>query len=494
MGPLRKTWRKLDASVRARVFVPCAILFGLTLAAMVFAAVQMLGLDLETSTRQRAQLFIHVAADGLTAAMIHSGPDALPELLTVVNEHREEIISVSLLRPDGVVVSSSDRHLVNQSPWAQLPPQDRTIVTAIDAEQYAVVRPIQNEAQCARCHGEVSKINGWLDARFSRQPVTAAKELLASKLSIAAVPSLIALLAIAWWLLGREVVSPLQHLVRVMRRAEAGETSIAADQGRPDELGVAARGFDATLAALHRSTRELEKAYAERMVRADRFAAVGEMASGLAHEIKNPLADLSGALELLAEDLVASPVQSEVVREMRHQVVRLTQTMDSLLHFARPPRAKMKQTDISAVLEGVLFLVRQQRTKAPVSIVQRPVAAPLLVRGDPALLEQVFLNICLNACQAMGALGGTLVVSAFARDERVIVQFADSGPGIPPEVRPHIFTPFFTTRHDGNGLGLATSARIVVEHGGEIEFNCPPEGGTVFSVSLPADVAKELAA
>ncbi len=491
---MRKIWAKLDASVRARVFIPCALLFGLTLAAMVFAAVQMLGRDLEASAQQRAQLFIHVAADGLTAAMIHSGPDALPELLTVVNENREEIISVSLLRAEGSVVSSSDRTLIGRSLWARLPPQDRTTVVQVDPDQYAVVRPIENEPHCARCHGSVSKINGWLDARFSRKPVTAAKELLASELSIAAAPSLIALLAIAWWLLGREVVKPLRHLVTVMRRAEAGETSIAADQGRPDELGTAARGFDATLAALHRSTRELEKAYAERMVRADRFAAVGEMATGLAHEIKNPLAGLSGALELLAEDLAASPVQAEVVKEMRHQVQRLTQTMEGLLHFARPPRARMRQMDVNAVLEGVLFLVRQQRTKAPVSVLQRPVVAPLLVRGDPGLLEQVFLNVCLNACQAMSALGGALMVSSFVRDERVIVQFIDSGPGIPPEVRPHIFTPFFTTRHDGNGLGLAISARIVVEHGGQIEFSCPAEGGTVFSVSLPADEDKEQAA
>ena len=494
MRLLRETWAKLDASVRARVFIPCAVFFAVTLAAMVLAAVEMLGWDLEASAHHRAQLFIHVAADGLTAAMIHSGPDALPDLLTVVNEHREEIISVSLLRPDGAVISSSERGLLDKNPWRTLPPQDRTTVVAIDSDQYAVVRPIENEPQCARCHGSVSKLNGWLDARFSRKPVAEAKAMLASKLTVAAVPSLLALLAIAWWLIGREVVSPLQRLVRSMRRAAEGETFIVADEGRSDEVGVAARGFDATLAALNQSTHELEKAYAERMVRADRFAAVGEMATGLAHEIKNPLAGLSGALELLAEDLAASPQQAEVVGEMRHQVTRLTQTMESLLRFARPPRARMRTMDVNAALENVLFLVRQQRTKAPIRVERRSEPALPPVLGDPALIEQVFVNVCLNACQAMSATGGTLTVSSFVRDERVIVQMADTGPGIPQEVRPHVFTPFFTTRHDGNGLGLAISARIILEHGGQIEFSCPPEGGTIFSVSLRAISAREQAA
>lgn len=494
MSLVRQVFARLDGSLRARVFIPCAALFAVTLAAMVLASVQMLGRDLEASVQQRAQLFIHVAADGLTAAMIHSGPAALPELLTVVNEHRNEIVSVSLLRPDGSVVSSSQSALLEQRPWRELPTPDRTRVIPLSDAEYAVLRPIENENRCAHCHGNVSRINGWLDARFSRKPVHEAKMLLSRRLMLAAVPSLVALLAIAWWYVGRQMVKPLQRLIQAMRRAEAGDTSVVADEGRPDEMGVAARGFDATLAALRQSTRELEIVYAERMVRADRFAAVGEMATGLAHEIKNPLAGLSGALELLAEDLAASPSQAEVVAEMRHQVHRLTRTMEGLLHFARPPRPQMKSMDVDEVLENVLFLVRQHRASGSVKVVRRSEAALPRVHGDPAQIEQVFLNICLNACQAMSASAGSLTVSSFARAGRLIVQVGDSGPGIPPEVRPHVFTPFFTTRHDGNGLGLAISARIVVEHGGEITFSCPEEGGTVFSVTLPVEAAREQAA
>jgi hypothetical protein len=284
-----------------------------------------------------------------------------------------------------------------------------------------------------------------------------------------------------------------------MRRAEAGELTARADEGRPDELGVAARGFDATLAALRRSQAELEAFYRERMVRADRFAAVGEVATGLAHEIKNPLAGLSGALELLAEDLASNPRHAEVVGEMRHQVQRLTHTMESLLSFARPPKARLRATDVSETLDKVLFLIAQQRRGAQVEIVSELAFGLQPVLADPGQLEQVFLNLCLNAVQAMQAQGGVLTVRSTESDGHVFVEVADTGPGIPADLRGSIFKPFFTTKREGNGLGLAISARIVAEHGGHIGYRCPPEGGTVFTITLrqarnPAPRAAEHAA
>ena len=485
-------WSRLDASLRARVFIPSVVLYAVTLALMVGAAVEMLGRDLEDSVKHRLEVFAHVVADGLTTNMIHGGPRAMTDMLSVVNEHHDEILSVSMLGPGGLVVSSSSRELVGTRPW-RAPRVDRTLVTTLDSG-YAVLRPIANEPRCTGCHGTAARTNGFLDVRFSRRPVTSAKLKLAKKLVLAAAGSFLVLLGITWWLLGREVVSPIQRFVRTMRRAESGELTVVADEGRPDELGRATRGFDSMMAALRRSTAELEMVDAERMVRADRFAAVGEMATGLAHEIKNPLAGLSGALELLAEDLVSSPRQAEIVAEMRHSVARLAQTMESLLRFARPARARMRSMDVNGALENVLFLVKQQRSAAPVVVEQRLDPALPPVSGDPAQLEQVFLNVCLNACQAMSAKGGKLTVRSFARDGQVVLQFADTGPGIAPEVRPLLFKPFFTTRREGNGLGLAISARIVVEHGGQIQFTCPPEGGTVFSLTLPAAAAKEQAA
>jgi signal transduction histidine kinase len=503
MNPLVRAWRRLDGSLRARIIIPTTVLFAATLAMMVAFAVTFYSDDMERGQHDKAELFAGMVASGITSTMLQGKAEEISAVLEVVASHRPDLTSVSLLRSTGEVARSSRRELIGSRPWGD--DLDRfgrpTVVTAPDGNEveYAVVQPLANAEECAGCHGGTSRINGWLDLRFTRKAVVTQRVRLVHTLLTSAALALVCLLAISWWLLGREAISPLQRLVGAMRRAEGGELTVRADEGRPDDIGNAARGFDATLAALRRSQNELEAFYRERMVRADRFAAVGELATGLAHEIKNPLAGLSGALELLSEDLTQSPQHAEVVGEMRHQVSRLTHTMESLLSFARPPKTRLRTTDVNLTLEKVLFLVRQQHRRASgIEIVPELGGELPAVLADPSQLEQVFLNVCLNACQAMNGQG-RLTIRTLADEDRVAVEIADSGPGIPPEVRAHVFKPFFTTKREGNGLGLAISARIVAEHGGHIGYRCPPEGGTVFTVTLqkaraPSDRAAEHAA
>ncbi len=479
-------YRRLDQSLRARVLFPTAILFALTLAAMVGGAIKLYGREIERGQFERAELFAANVAGGVTNAMLLGEHAHIPTLLTVVASHRSDLKSISLLRRDGRVVASTDPTAIGRRPWEGRQFDAPMLVTNPMGRRdtFAVVHPMPNGDRCTACHGVDSHVNGWLDLRFTRIPAMAAESDLARTLGVTAALALVVLLGIAWWLLGREAVAPLKRLVSTMRRAEAGDLAVRADEGRPDEVGVAARGFDATLAALRRSQLELEAFYRERMVRADRFAAVGEMATGLAHEVKNPLAGLSGALELLAEDVGGDSEKAELVADMRHQVARLAHTMESLLSYARPPKARMRSTDLNATLERVLFLIRQQTRGGAVDVREHLEPALPPVHADPSQLEQVFLNICLNACQAMNGKGGALTVRSRTAEGRVTVEVEDSGPGIPERLRANIFKPFFTTKRQGNGLGLAISARIVAEHGGHIGYRCPPGGGTVFTVTL----------
>ncbi len=485
MRRLTEFWRQLGRSLRARIVLPTALLFAVTLGAMVASAVGLYGADMERSLHERAELFAGMFATGLASTML-ANPEHMTQVLALGMAHRPDVRSISVIKPNGEVHSSSSQDLVGTRPWGPDISRFRStqVVTSPggDATAYAVVYPISNAKGCAVCHGSAQRVNGWLDLRFTRETVVAQQAKLARTLGLSAAVAFLCLMAIAWWLLGREAITPLRRLVSSMKRAESGALGVRADEGRPDELGIAARGFDATLSALRRSQAELEAFYRERMVRADRFAAVGELATGLAHEIKNPLAGLSGALELLAEDLAGSQRHSEVVAEMRHQVSRLANTMESLLSFARPPRARLRTTDVNTTLEKVLFLVGQQRRGA--AVLSKDLGRDLPpVLADPSQLEQVLLNLCLNACQATGG-EGKLAVRTFEVDGAVTVEVEDDGPGIPPEVRPHIFRPFFTTRREGNGLGLAISARIVAEHGGHIGYRCPSTGGTIFAVTL----------
>ena len=497
MNYVSRIRQRLVGSLRARVLGPTIVLFALTLLAMGLGAIKLHAVDMERGQRERAELFTDMVANGVTTLMLQGEPGEVSQMLVVVAGHRNDVDSISLVRPNGTIAFSSQPVMVESRPWLDTSRFSRLIV--VDApggnrSQYAVVEPIRNRAACGRCHGFQSKVNGWLDVRFSREPVQLAQRRLARVLALTGVPALLALLGVAAWLLRREVVQPVHQLIAVMRKAAEGALDVRADVGRPDEIGIAARGFDSALAALRSAQLELESFYRERMIHADRFATVGELATSLAHEIKNPLAGLSGALEVLAEDLARSPEQADVVDEMRHQVTRLAKIMDALLSFARPPRPQPRPTDLNAIVRKVLFLIERQRRRTPIELRLELTEGLPLVQADPAQLEQVFLNLCLNGVQAMESSGGTLTVRTSRQDEHVIVEIADTGAGIPAEVRPHLFKPFFTTKGNGSGLGLAISARIVAEHNGHIDYVNPSEGGTVFRIRLRLNDVRERAA
>ena len=484
-GFARRIIQKADASLRARLVVPTALLAAASAGLMVFTATGFHSADLRHEHRDRAVLFASLVTDAVMTNMSEDYHDNGDKLLHELKGHRPDLVALSILGENGTVSSSTDPALRNQRLWDPARVAAREPIDLPDTADFAVIRPLVNERRCAECHGRASRPLGWIALRFSADPVAHSQHTLTATLMLAAIPSLLFLIGVSWWLLGREAVRPIQRLVSAMERAEAGETNVKADEGRKDEFGVAARKFDATLASLRNTQAELEKAYEGRMERADRFAMVGQMATGLAHEIKNPLAGLSGALELLAEDLVASPQQSEVVAEMRHQVQRLTDIMGGLLSVARPPRAMLRDTDVNSALEKVFFLVSQQHSKTTVAFHRQFDPHLPKVTADPAQLEQVLLNIGLNAFQAVSPRGGTVTIRTQVRDHEVEIEFADDGPGIAPALRPSIFTPFFTTRSNGTGLGLALSMRLISEHGGKLWFECPSQGGTRFFIRLP---------
>jgi signal transduction histidine kinase len=486
-GSLQSLVRRCQRSLRARILIPTGFLFALILAGMGIGAVQLHGSNVTRHQVEKAELFSQVVANGLTTLMLDHGPEAteVNEFLSVVASHRAEIHSISILRESGLVSHSSLAKLVGTQAPGNSPLGNAVSTVDLPASPllYTVRQPLRNQASCSRCHSPEQPVVGWLEVRFDRGVVAAEKNRLATTLLATALPAFFVLLLVTGWLLRREVIRPLHGLVGAMQRARAGELTVEADNLRPDELGVAARGFDDTLRALREAHAEVESFYRERMLQADRFATVGELATGLAHEIRNPLAGLSGALEVLADDFHGTAEQKDVVVEMQHQVARLSRIMDSLLNFARPPQPLMRPTDVNETLRNVIFLVQQQRNKSPIEIRSEldPALAPVI--ADSSQLEQVFLNLCLNGVQAITG-GGVLVIRSRATETGTTVEIQDSGPGIPPEIRQSVFRPFFTTKRNGSGLGLAISARIVADHGGHIDFQCPPGGGTVFFVHL----------
>ncbi|MBI3635563.1 MAG: hypothetical protein HY216_05010 [Candidatus Rokubacteria bacterium] len=227
----------------------------------------------------------------------------------------------------------------------------------------------------------------------------------------------------------------------------------------------------------------------EQLLHSDRLATVGELAAGLAHELRNPLAGMAGALHVLDGQLPGDDPRHELVSDLQAQIKRMNKTLSDLLQHARPARAERRAVELNALVdESLLFLPRGN-----VEIVRRYDAAPR-VDVDPHLLHQALLNILVNARQAMPH-GGRLTVETrltAAPAHGVEIAISDTGTGINPEHVDHIFKPFFTTKTQGTGLGLAIAARIVEQHGGRIEVESTPGVGTTFCVVLPATAVQPL--
>ena len=222
----------------------------------------------------------------------------------------------------------------------------------------------------------------------------------------------------------------------------------------------------------------------ERVRHADRLAAIGRFAAGLAHEIRNPIGSIRGSVEVLRESLRPHGNDRRLMDIVLRESDRLDGIIRDFLDFSRPPRLVRVETDLLGLVDEVLLLLAN-RTPVSVHITREFPEPTLKVSVDPGQIRQALWNLCLNAVEAMPD-GGELRAEVRARGEAEAVEIAvhDTGVGIPPTDRPHLFEPFFTTKPQGTGLGLALVHRIVEDHGAEIRVASEP-GRTCFTILLP---------
>jgi two-component system, NtrC family, sensor histidine kinase HydH len=241
---------------------------------------------------------------------------------------------------------------------------------------------------------------------------------------------------------------------------------------------------------LQRTTSRLTEVYGElqqnfeQMKRAERLFAVGQLAAGLAHELRNPLGSVAGAAGILQRNAHLDPKHQECLDIIQKESQRLNRLLTEFLDFARPRPPKYQSIDIDSLLSSVIQLAAHGVGQE--SIVLRKDVEPQLppVDGDSELLRQMLLNLIINAVHAMPK-GGEVVVSASLHEGQVLIRVRDRGCGVALEYRDKIFDPFFTTKVGGTGLGLPVAHQIVEQHGGILTAEANPDGGMTFATRLP---------
>ncbi len=295
----------------------------------------------------------------------------------------------------------------------------------------------------------------------------------------------IVICAVLFMVLAVVIHRPMVELQAKMARVRSGDLFVNVGfAGRNDEIGDLGRHFNEMVQQLRESREEIERLHRTQMSRAEHLSTLGEMAAGLAHEIRNPLAGIAGVMEIVGRDLPPNSAAISVLGEVRHEVVHINKIVSELLEIARPKPPVFRLANLVSVAEHAALFARDQAAARKVTLeVIRNEVLPNL-EFDSGQIHQVLLNLVLNAVQACGE-GGSVRVE-FSSDERTVtVTVADTGKGIPPAVLPNIFRPFFTTKGNGTGLGLSLARRIVEDHGGRLEATSELDKGSEFTLVLP---------
>ncbi len=221
----------------------------------------------------------------------------------------------------------------------------------------------------------------------------------------------------------------------------------------------------------------------ERLREQEALARLGQMAAVVAHEVKNPIAGIRGALQVIASRMPAESRDKPIVGDIIARLDALNGIVHDLLVFARPRKLRSDATDLDRLVRNTLHLLHRDPSFANLHVEFPESDAVALV--DAEQLQLVFTNVLMNAAQAMGG-SGEIQVGIERKQQRFVISIADHGAGMAPDVREKIFEPFFTTKHRGTGLGLPIARRIVEAHRGTIEIDNPEAGGTTVLISLPA--------
>jgi signal transduction histidine kinase len=315
------------------------------------------------------------------------------------------------------------------------------------------------------------------------------------------------------FVLSQNIANPILRLREMAQAVAAGDLEQASGLRRSDEIGDLATAFDTMTARLQSRTEEANRLYQEtvernrqlaemydrlqaaqqQLIQSEKLAAVGQLAAGIVHDVKNPLGVIKGMAEELMLDADGQPDMQQGLTIIRDNASRANLIVTDMLKFARQSTPTMQQRDLRTTLEGCLrltdYLIRKGKVTAETDFPDKPI----WVTYDAQQIEQVVINLIQNAVQAMPE-GGALTLAVTEDDGDVLLRIEDSGKGIEAENLSRIFEPFFTTKPEGQGtgMGLAVSYGIISRHGGRIDVESEVGVGTAFSIRLPREPVPEL--
>lgn len=292
---------------------------------------------------------------------------------------------------------------------------------------------------------------------------------------------------LCFWFFARSLSSPLKALAKAVDKVAEGDLSSRVDGGNLPETRQLADGFNQMVVALAESRQHLEDTYQD-LLQQKAMAEIGSFAFTVAHEIKNPLGIIKGSLDILKKPEVNDELKGTMLMYVEEEVVRLNRLIQDFLNYARPRQPVFSQFDICALLEDVVVKSRIEWSGKGIGIGLCMPNAPCYLKGDRDILMQVFINLIKNACESCESAGhGDVNIILEQTEQTWRISVADTGEGISEEAQLKAFTPFFTTKAKGSGLGLAFVEQAIKNHRGALSFEANEPKGAVFFVEIPME-------
>ena len=289
--------------------------------------------------------------------------------------------------------------------------------------------------------------------------------------------------------LANSIVKPVSRLTTASRYIADGDFSYKVDIKSNDEIGELGNIFNFMVRSIRERDTKIKEFAQAKMAEAERLAMIGQLAAGVAHEINNPLTGIILYCDIVLKSMPEDDVKRKNLEKINHEAMRCKSIVKGLLDFARHKKPETKEASVNQTLETTLSLVKNQPLFHNIDLKNDLDQSLPLIKIDAGQIQQVFMNIIMNAVEAMDGKGDLSIKSQLSEDEKYIeISFTDTGPGIKSEYLKRIFEPFFTTKdasHGGVGIGLAISYRIVRNHNGRVDVTSEMRKGTTFTIKLP---------
>jgi len=445
----------------------------------------------EEARKQRVELLSEIVANGLKTIM-REGKTKDDFQRYIEGLAAEDIVAVRIISEGGRILSSTvpgeigrGIDILGLQTYKHESSENFFTYEQEGRKVYANFIVLSNDWPCQRCHGANAQVRAIVHLEVSHKAFDATTRNAAVRTVLSAL-LIIVILAFALYILGRyQIREPLQRLLTEIRAMAGGNLTVRASTYRSEELGAIAAAVNGIAEKLQRARESVIRHETREMSQLEKMASIGEVAATVAHEIKNPLAGISGALQVMAEDIPHDSPRKEIVHEILAEIERLDRAVKDLVMFARPQEINPVPTDLHAVIGMAVAAVdefaRSMHIEVKVLVTRLPE-----VMVDPEQMEEVFQDILRFQCSLMPD-GGTISISSVVEEERgeIEVLSADTGKALTDDRIRNIFKPAFSTRHTVTGLSFAIIRNILESHGGRIRVTSEFGIGNTFRIIIP---------